>query len=305
MTLFNYHHLYYFYCIAEQGTVTRASQLLRISQPALSSQLKQFESFLGKPLFKRQGKQLILTEEGHFVLGYAKSIFDLGNEMLDGLQDRSLQGKMRIQIGVSTTVPKAVTQALIQYVFQLKPRPHLIIKEGQTRSLIKELDVHALDLVLSDSPEQTSTSSSIQNHLLAKIPVVFCTHRTLAKHYAKIPHSLKEAPIILPTAQSQIYHALQTYFLSHQIAPEIIAEVGDVELVRRMVLDKTGVAPINRFTVLKAPANKDLVILNPKGTPGIFDTIYLIEKKRQVSNPIASEIIKKFKINHQVVTQTS
>lgn len=299
MLQFNYHHLYYFYAVAEHGSITKAAQSLRISQPALSAQLRQFEDFLDKNLFERKGRRLELTEDGLFVLGYAKSIFDLGNEMVDGLHDRRLEGKIRVQIGVSTSVPKAVVQALIQFLFQMSPRPHLVLKEAQMPTLLEELNMHGLDLMLSDAPVQQSQDSDIRNHLAAKIPVVFCAHRTIAGQFKNIPKDLQGAPLIMPTAQNQIYHALQTYFQSHSITPDIVAEIGDVELVRRMVLDRQGVAPINRFTVLNAPSHDDMVILNPRGTPGILDTVYLIEKKRRAPNPIAARVIQKLRIQYR------
>lgn len=64
----NYHHLYYFKVIAEEGSVSKAAQKLHIGQPTLSAQLKQFEESLQITLFERQHKKLILTEQGKVAL---------------------------------------------------------------------------------------------------------------------------------------------------------------------------------------------------------------------------------------------
>ena len=61
----NYHHLYYFKAIAEKGSVSKAASKLRLGQPTLSAQLRQFEEALGVQLFERQHKKLILTSCWH------------------------------------------------------------------------------------------------------------------------------------------------------------------------------------------------------------------------------------------------
>jgi LysR family transcriptional activator of nhaA len=58
MIPFNYHHLYYFYTIAKLGSISKACEKLRLCQPTLSAQLKQFENYLKFKLFERENKKL-------------------------------------------------------------------------------------------------------------------------------------------------------------------------------------------------------------------------------------------------------
>lgn len=92
----NYHHLYYFYVIAKEGSIAKACGRLLLAQPTLSAQLKQFEKNIGRPLFERRPRKLTLTEEGRIVLDYAESIFELGEEMRDALNDRPLSGGLSL-----------------------------------------------------------------------------------------------------------------------------------------------------------------------------------------------------------------
>src|SRR6516164_1730912 len=69
----NYHHLLYFWAVAKEGSLRRASELLHVSQPSISSQLKQLEESLGPPLFTRTTRRLILTDTGQKVLEYAEN----------------------------------------------------------------------------------------------------------------------------------------------------------------------------------------------------------------------------------------
>jgi DNA-binding transcriptional LysR family regulator len=78
----NYHHLVYFWAVAREGHLTRAAQHLRISQSALSAQIRQLETRFGQPLFTRQGRQLVLTEAGRIALAYAETIVGAGHELV-------------------------------------------------------------------------------------------------------------------------------------------------------------------------------------------------------------------------------
>ena len=82
----NHQHLYYFWVVAREGSVSKAAEKLFLTQPTVSGQLAQLEKFLGKKLFAREKNRLVLTEEGRFVLDYANHIFNTSEEMLEALQ---------------------------------------------------------------------------------------------------------------------------------------------------------------------------------------------------------------------------
>ena len=88
MAELNYHHLRYFWAIAEERSLTRAARRLHVSQSALSIQLRKLEERLGHPLFVREKRQLTLTEAGRIALEHARSIFHAGDELVAALQGR-------------------------------------------------------------------------------------------------------------------------------------------------------------------------------------------------------------------------
>ncbi len=296
MIRFNYHHLYYFYTIARLGSVSKAGEELRLGQPTLSTQLKQFESYLNLKLFERQGrKRLALTEEGRHILSYAKEIFETGQEMMDNLGNLSHKGRIRIQIGAPDSVPKTFVDLLLQFILKIAPKTYLYVQEDRTGSLIEHLKTNFLDIVLTDAPAG-SLDEQIESTLVGKIPIVFCAHTELARKYRSIPKDLHKAPLILPTSHSQIYHSLQEYFAEQKIRPDIVAEVQDVELVRRLVLSKVGIAPLNLLTIKKAPSKEPLAVIGKHGTPKIYEKIYILVKKRIKPHPLVSRIITDFEI---------
>ena len=293
MIPFNFHHLYYFYAIAKAGSVSQAAKELRLSQPALSYQLKHLEEYLNVKLFERKGRKLILTEEGHSALSYAKQIFDVGKEFADGLRDRSQKGRIRIQIGVLNSIPKTFANALLKFILSSEPTAHIQLQEDNLERMTGNLKDHFLDLILADMPVQVSAEDEIQNHLIAKIPIVFCAHATLAKKYKKIPQDLNNAPMIFPTSDSRVFFSVQEYLATHNVTPKIIAEIQDIELARLMAIDKLGIVPLNQFMALNTP---NLVILNQNAKHDIHESIYIIVKRRKSPHPLVEKIIHDFKL---------
>ena len=88
MEWLNYHHLLYFWTVARIGSVSRASEELRLTQATVSAQVKSLENAMGEKLFRRSGRKLILTDTGKVVFRYADEIFSLGQEMMGTLKGR-------------------------------------------------------------------------------------------------------------------------------------------------------------------------------------------------------------------------
>ena len=98
MEWLNYHHLLYFWTVAREGSVARASEHLRLAQPTISGQVRALEHALGERLFARSGRRLVLTDVGRVVYGYAEEIFSLGGELMDTLKNRPTGRPVRLVV---------------------------------------------------------------------------------------------------------------------------------------------------------------------------------------------------------------
>ena len=97
MAALNYNHLYYFYRVATDGSITRASERLHLTPQTISGQISTLEDQLGIDLFQRKGKKLYLTEMGRQVYSYTEEIFQLGEELSHFLKIRSVQPELHQQ----------------------------------------------------------------------------------------------------------------------------------------------------------------------------------------------------------------
>ena len=97
----NFRHLYYFWVVAKEGSVTRAAERLDVAIQTISAQLSLLEQSLGKSLLAPQGRRLVLTEAGRVALAYADQIFLLGEQLQEVLRHHVLrrgeQGRMAVR----------------------------------------------------------------------------------------------------------------------------------------------------------------------------------------------------------------
>jgi LysR family transcriptional activator of nhaA len=240
----NYHHLYYFWVVAREGSIARARAELRLAQPTISGQLRLLEEALGEKLFERAGRGLVLTEVGRAVYRYADEIFSLGKELVDTVKGRPTGRPARLVVGIDDVMPKLVVRRLLEPALHLEQPVHLVCREETTERLLVELAAHTIDVVLSDAPLGAGTSVRVYGHLLGECAVSFFAERRLAASYQKnFPASLDGAPMLLPTEGTALRRSLDQWFAAHGIRPKIAAEFDDSALLNAFGHDGLGIFP--------------------------------------------------------------
>lgn len=242
----NYHHLRYFWVVANEGTIAKACGVLHVSQPTISGQLRELEKTVGEPLFERAGRNLRLTQTGRMVKGYCDEMFAIGRELGEALAgDRS--GRVeRLTIGVSDSLPKLIAYRLLAPAFTLPEPVRLECLEDRPERLYAELATHQLDLVLSDAPVGPEIRIKAYNHLLGESPIAIFAPGNVPALIAlrkDFPQSLHHAPMLVPTASSAIRKALDGWLNERSIVPTIVAECQDSALLKSFGQAGIGLFP--------------------------------------------------------------
>jgi LysR family transcriptional activator of nhaA len=160
--------LHYFWVVAKEGSITRASERLGLAVQTVSAQLSQLEKSVGKSLFNPQGRRLVLTEAGALALRYADQIFLLGEQLQDALSATDVEPVMRLTVGISDSLPKLIASRLLEAALALPQRVRLVCYEEQFESLLGKLSVHKLDVMLTDRPVPPGSSLRVFSHLLVE-----------------------------------------------------------------------------------------------------------------------------------------
>lgn len=283
----NFHHLYYFYVIAKEGSIAKAAERLRIGQPTLSTQLKQLEVSLGKELFERRKQRLHLSESGKLAYQYAEQVFNLGSEMIEALQERLTNNRVHVQIGALDSVPKNIILKTILQAYKLG-NCSVSVLEGEGGQLLRELSAHKIDLLLANYPPQQE-ANSIYAKAIAKLKVVVCAAPKF-KHLKKnFPASLEGQPFIFPTMHSRLRRDLEHYLRVNEIRVDQTAETQDTSLQLLLGQQGVGLIPIAEVAVEPLIKEKKLIVL---GTlKGVFEEIWLATASRKIENPIAAKLM--------------
>lgn len=287
----NYHHLYYFKTIAEEQSVSKAAEKLRLGQPTLSAQLKQFEDILGVQLFDRKHKRLILTEQGRIALQYAQNIFRLGDEMVDALNDRIKPEKIKIQIGALDSIPKSLLTEISENCLT-EFSCQIVWVEGNLDYLLKQLYSHKLDLVVSNYLPKSKESQAFHHRLIKKSPVHFYgnkNYKSLKKNY---PESLKDQKFILPTFDSQLREEIEYWFKGARLKFEIVVETQDGALKKQLCEKGMGMIPATYSAVQDSLDQELLFDIGPLNE--VSENIYFISSERKITNPPADFLMQKF-----------
>ena len=234
MNRLNYHHLFYFWVVAKEGTIAAACKELYVAQPTISAQIRALENAIGHKLFVRVGRLLVLTDTGRTAYRYAESIFSLGKDLMGVLESGRSESPERINVGITDVLPKLVAYRLLEPIFTLDNPVRLVCHEASATELMGRLATHELDLVLSDSPAGPEVSVLAFNHLLGRCGVVIMGTKDLAtaRCIREFPRSLDRAPFLLPTRNSALRGGLERWFKAENIRPKIVAEIEDSALLR-------------------------------------------------------------------------
>lgn len=226
MDRLNYHHLLYFYTVAREGSVARASARLGLTQPTVSAQIHALEQKLGRKLLERSGRGLKLTPVGETVMNYAGSIFDLGGDLLAALEGQT-EGAPALTVGVSSSLPPALAAILLKAVFELLPRPMLTIVEGAPETLAAQLTARCLQLVLADAP--LTNSAGLHSRVLLETPVALFAPEVLARKLRKdFPSKLGGAPVLM-TSEGTLRRKVEHWLAERNLALEKLAEMPHPE----------------------------------------------------------------------------
>lgn len=279
----NYHHLYYFWVVAKELHLTRAAEALHVSQSALSLQIRQLEESLGRALFLREGRALQLSDFGQLVMGYAESIFDLGEELIAAVEGSESTNLQRLRVGAVSTLSRNFQENFLKPILQLD-QVSIIHASASFDDLISRLRSHKLDLVLSNRSLNSSESGALRCKRIARQSVCLVGPPQEKRPAFRWPEDLQGHRLLLPGADSDIRN--QFNLLCEELDLRIVthAEVDDMAMLRLMARDSGRLAVVPDVVVqdeLNSGILERYAVL-----PDVYETFYAITAQRMVQPPL-------------------
>jgi LysR family transcriptional activator of nhaA len=253
---------------------------MRVSQSALSAQIRQLEEQLGESLFRREARRLTLTETGHVVLAYAEEIFNTGGELVSTLSAGRKRSET-LRLGAFATLSRNFQESFVKPLFD-DPEVKLRLVAGGVDDLLARLARHELDLVLANRPVRREPKRPWRSRRVARQPVSL-VGRPRARAF-RFPQDLRDARMILPGPDSEIRLEFDAICEQLGVQVTVLAEVDDMATMRLLARDTEALALVPSVVVrdeLRSGLLRELCVV-----PGLLETFYAITVDRQYQHPL-------------------
>lgn len=218
-----------FYVVAKNKHMTRASEELCISQPAISQAIKKLEDQLGGTLFIRSNKGMELTKEGEMFFDYIKGALDLITSAENEFSTFKSLDKGTIRIGISTTLTKLVLMDTIEEFHHKYPNIEIKITNGLTDNLLLDLEKGKLDFVIFNEGLYDKQIFTIEK--LCELKEGFIYNKKYFKDNISNLKDINNYPIIIQNINSNSRKLIDKYLLSKSIKLKPKMEVVSQDLV--------------------------------------------------------------------------
>jgi LysR family transcriptional activator of nhaA len=282
----NFKHLHYFWVAAKAGGVVKAGEQLHTTPQTLSAQIKLLEDRLGRRLFRKNGRQLELTEDGRVALRFADEIFALGGELETALREKrgTREQVLELRVGIEDVVAKSVAYKLLEPALGLAEPVKLICVEGGFNELMAQLALHRIDLVIADEPLTRKLSVKAFNHKLGSSPVSFFAAPELAARLrGPFPQCLDGAPMLVPGGSSSVRPQYDAWLERQGLHPRVVGEFGDGALMK--AFGRQGRGAFLSPSVVEDEIVRQYGVQVIGHCEEISDDFYAITAERRITHP--------------------
>ncbi len=287
--MINYKHLHYFWVVAKQGGIARASEILHLTPQTISGQINQLEDNLGQALFNRVGRNLELTETGRLALSYADEIFSLGSELEDNLRNLPEDRPLMFKTGIVDVVPKTIAHRRLAPVLELPEPMRLLCRENSIEALLADLALHRVDMVIADGPIPPGIDVRGFNHPLGESGISFMGAPELVDELeGEFPHNLSGAPLLIPSGINRVHDRLLQWLESQRVYPRITGEFDDSALMK--VFGQAGVGIFVAPTAIAEEVGKQFGARQIGRTDAVREQFFAISVERRISHPAVAVV---------------
>ena len=277
-----------FYVVAKNKHMTKASEELHISQPAISQSIKKLEDALGGTLFLRSNKGMELTEEGKMFYEYVKGALELINNAENEFTSFKDLSKGEIKIGCSTTLTKLILLDALKDFNKDYPNININITNDLTSNLINNLKLGKLDFVIFNESNIKETNLNLEK--IKELKQGFIYNPEFYKDEVNNFEELNKMPLLLQKEESNSRKLLDYITLQNSVKLKPKMEVVSQELITEFVNIGLGVGFVSIDLALRNHNNIKELKINKK-IPNI--NVYLATNK-SISLTFASKTFIKY-----------
>lgn len=270
--------LQYFLAIVREGSISKAAEVLHLTQPTLSRQMKELEDEFGKILFIRGNRKMILTEDGVYLRQRAEEILSLveKTEMDLMMTNKDISGD--IYIGAGETEVMSIFAKVIQKVQNLHPSVKFHLYSGNAQDVSDRLNKGLLDFGVLIEPVDISQYDFIKLPMKERWGVLMRKDSPLASKDKITPQELRELPLIC-SSQEMVKNELAGWIGGNQRKFNIVATYNLVYNASLLVKEGVGYA-LTLDKLVNTDCNSSLCFVPLE--PRLEEGFVLVWKKYQL-----------------------
>ncbi len=299
---FTVHQLTIFRTVAQHLSYTKAAEVLYLSQPAVSQQVRTLEQVLGLRLFVRSGRCIVLTPAGQEFLHHTERLLTLLAETAPVVHEISTLARGSVLVGASTSAGTYVVLPLLGAFHARCPRIHVTLTVANRRSIEEQLLSHEIDLAVMSLIEQQDRFD-VEFLMPNELVVVAAPSHRLQGHSALPLHDLQQETFLLREQGSGTRLDTEQHFTHAGVPLQTCLELGSIEAIKEGVVAGLGIAVLPREAVALEIASGDLAVLDVEGFPLKRQWYVVHVKGRRLS--LAAAALRQLFLTNLPVTGTS
>lgn len=271
-----FQQLLYFVAVAETRHFTRAAERVHVSQPSLSQQIKALENELGAELFSRARGNIALTDAGEALLPLARRILADADTARIEVQELAQLRRGRVRLGATPSLCTGLLPDVLRAFHDRHPGIQLLIEEGGSHDLVRELARGALDLALIVLPLPAGSPALTTIELLQEDLVVVSSAAEVPPGSGSSVRvaDLRDAPLVMFRHGYDLRELTVAACRAEGFEPVFTVEGGEMDAVLGFVRAGLGVAVVPSMVAARA---RDLRV-TPLARPGLRRTIALAHR---------------------------
>ncbi|MBC8414357.1 MAG: LysR family transcriptional regulator [Nitrospira sp.] len=277
------HKLKVFCIVAETKSFSRASEIIRLTQPAVSLQIQALEETYGTKLFNRSGCLIALTKEGEMLYKYAKEIISLYEAAEKDIGGVTGLVKGVISVGASSTIGNYILPSVIADFKRKYPKVGVHIRVANTKTVIEYLNAGSCDIGLVEG-EINKQKLKIEKLIPDEMVFVMSPHHPFAKKSSISILELAKEPLIVREEGSGTRQMIEKYLSKHGITQsqlKITMIMGSTESIKNAVEEGLGTSILSRWATRKECMYGSLKVANFKEEKFVRDFSMVAKKSKE------------------------
>lgn len=287
MTTLNLAHLATFRLVIQRGSFSAAADVLGISQPAVSLQIRQLEHFLRSRLLERTGRGVKATAAGLALLTHGERIEQAVEETLRSLDAFSHEVSGTVSLGTGATACIHLLPPLLQQLRETYPLLKVGVTTGNTPGVVRAIEENRLDLGLVTMPV---SGRGLEITPILDEEFVFISAQQEEEEWVPTPNSLHTLPLIAFESGSGTRALIDGWFQASGLQPEPVMQLGSIEAIKRMVRAGLGYSIVPRMAVEQAADREGLRVMSL--TPVLHRQLAIVMRQDKILSKGISGLIR-------------